>query len=181
VLGNENEIEGMLRKEIEKKMGEERELKFVIQKTLYEDNNGRFVEERVVVSGEAPEGFVRFQGRGNVKGQFKHPLSPNTTVSADTKFSYPIDAETVWEAFEKTEDAFLEARPAQEAKLKAEVMGRLNKAVEAAKKQEEEAKNQTATAPPGILGPRGTLKGTLKGTPPTPKAARSSRKHRRKH
>lgn len=158
----------MVRREFEKKMAEERELKFVIQKTLYEDNNGRFVEERVVVAGEAPKDFVRFLGRGKVQGKFKHPLSPGTTVSADSKFSYPIEAETVWEAFEKAEDAFLEARPAQEEKLKAEVMGRLNKAVEDAKKQEEKARSEIAAAPPGILGPRGALK----GTPPPPRTRR---------
>lgn len=78
---------------------------FIVEIKNYQDGAGRVLQERVVISGEAPKDFYPFLGVGKVQINMDTPHGPQQAVES---FRFPIEgARTVLEAFRQY-DAFME-------------------------------------------------------------------------
>lgn len=88
---------------------------FVIRVDTYENHLGQRLFERVVVSGEAPAGFARFIG----VGQINIPNSPVGPVSHP--FQFAIAADSVDRAFSLFESTAQSEGKAEFDKLRADI------------------------------------------------------------
>jgi hypothetical protein len=123
---------------------EHKDVTFIERKVSYRDNNKRVLDESIIISGKAPEGWVRFSVRAMVKAEFEGG-------KATKKFDIPLPtATTVEEAYAEIEKEY----DAAMAKASKELRDGLKQAV-----VDQLREDKIQTAPGSMLGEGGKLRG----------------------